>query len=185
MSLDKDADDTAAANNSDGTSGAENSADGMSGSETGGAEDSGAEDGGVENSTGQTTGASRSRRSPRSSGSRSVKRSLATILLGFETIVVFLGAVVTLGLVSVATEPGPVSPLVVVIGGVALCLAMVAVIALLRFRWAYPVGWLLQAVIIATGFITPAMFFVGALFAAMWAYCMITGSRIDHQKEIE
>ena len=43
---------------------------------------------------------------------------------------------------------------------------------------------------IATGFVTPAMFFVGALFAAMWTYCMITGSRIDHtdpdqHKEIE
>ncbi|TFD68048.1 DUF4233 domain-containing protein [Cryobacterium ruanii] len=118
-------------------------------------------------------------------GPRSVKRSLATILLGFETIVVFLGAVVTLGLVSVATEPGPVSRLAVVIGGVLLCLAMVALIPLLRYRWSYAIGWLLQAVIIATGFITPAMFFVGALFAAMWTYCMITGSRIDHQKEIE
>ena len=120
----------------------------------------------------------------RATGPRSVKRSLATILLGFETIVVFLGAVVTLGLVSVATEPGVVSPLSVIIGGVLLCLAMVALIALLRFRWSYYVGWLLQAAIIATGFITPAMFFVGALFAAMWTYCMIVGSRIDHQKEI-
>ncbi|WP_241984406.1 DUF4233 domain-containing protein [Cryobacterium sp. Hb1] len=128
------------------------------------------------------SGAGRFRRSP---GPRSVKRTLATIVLGFETIVVFLGAVVTLGLVSVATEPGPVSPLTVIIGGVLLCLAMVVLIALLRFRWSYPIGWLLQAVIIATGFITPAMFFVGALFAAMWTYCMVTGSRIDHQKEIE
>ncbi|MDJ0350501.1 DUF4233 domain-containing protein [Cryobacterium sp. PH29-G1] len=119
-------------------------------------------------------------RSRRSSGPRSVKRSLATILLGFETIVVFLGAVVTLGLVSVATEPGPVSPLAVVIGGVLLCLSMVALIALLRFRWSYFIGWLLQAVIIATGFVTPAMFFVGALFAAMWTYSMIVGSKIDH-----
>ena len=124
------------------------------------------------------------------SGPRSVKRSLATILLGFETIVVFLGAVVTLGLVSVATEPGPVSPLAVIIGGVLLVAAMVALIPLLRYRWSYAVGWALQAIIIATGFITPAMFFVGALFAAMWTYCMITGSRIDHAhpdqpKEIE
>ncbi|TFB85662.1 DUF4233 domain-containing protein [Cryobacterium sp. TMS1-20-1] len=124
------------------------------------------------------------------SGPRSVKRSLATILLGFETIVVFLGGVVTLGLVSVATEPGPVAPLGVIIGGVLLCAAMVALIPLLRYRWSYPIGWALQAIIIATGFVTPAMFFVGALFAAMWTYCMVTGSRIDHthpdqHKEIE
>jgi hypothetical protein len=111
---------------------------------------------------------------------RSVTRSLATILLGFETIVVFLGAVVTLGLVSVSTDPTSVSPLFVIIGGVLLCLAMVAVIGLLRFSWSYPIGWALQAIIIATGFVTPAMFFVGALFAAMWTYCMIMGSRLDH-----
>ena len=126
----------------------------------------------------------------RSSGPRSVKRSLATIVLGFETIVVFLGAVVTLGLVSVAVEPGPVGSLAVIIGGGLLCVAMIALIALLRFSWSYPIGWVLQAIIIATGFITPAMFFVGALFAAMWTYCMIMGSRIDHthpdqHKEIE
>ena len=124
------------------------------------------------------------------SGPRSVKRSLATILLGFETVVVFLGAVVTLGLVSVETEPGPVSRLGVIIGGILLCAAMVTLIGLLRYSWSYPVGWGLQAIIIATGFVTPAMFFVGALFAAMWTYCMITGSRIDHthpdqHKEIE
>ncbi|WP_241987615.1 MULTISPECIES: DUF4233 domain-containing protein [unclassified Cryobacterium] len=133
-------------------------------------------DGADESGAGRS-GAGRSRRS---SGPRSVKRSLATILLGFETIVVFLGAVVTLGLVSVATEPTPVSPLAVIIGGVLLVLAMVGLIGLLRYRWSYPIGWALQAIIIATGFVTPAMFFVGALFAAMWAYCMITGSRIDH-----
>ncbi|MCY7404954.1 MAG: DUF4233 domain-containing protein, partial [Cryobacterium sp.] len=142
----------------------------------------GAENTAAENAPAENTAAGKFRRS---SGPRSVRRSLATILLGFETIVVFLGAVVTLGLVSVATEPGPISPLAVIIGGVLLCLAMVALIGLLRFRWSYPIGWLLQAVIIATGFVTPAMFFVGALFAAMWTYCMITGSRIDHQKEIE
>ncbi|WP_233197305.1 MULTISPECIES: DUF4233 domain-containing protein [Cryobacterium] len=133
-------------------------------------------DGADESGAGRS-GAGRPRRS---SGPRSVKRSLATILLGFETIVVFLGAVVTLGLVSVATEPTPVSPLAVIIGGVLLVLAMVGLIGLLRYSWSYPIGWALQAIIIATGFVTPAMFFVGALFAAMWAYCMITGSRIDH-----
>ena len=136
-----------------------------------------ADESGADESGADSSGAGRFRRS---SGPRSVKRSLATILLGFETIVVFLGAVVTLGLVSVATEPTPVSPLAVIIGGLLLVLAMVGLIGLLRYSWSYPIGWALQAIIIATGFVTPAMFFVGALFAAMWTYCMITGSRIDH-----
>ena len=108
---------------------------------------------------------------------RSVKRSLASIVLGFETIVVALAALVVFGL-------DRLPPAVALGGGAALCLAMVALIGLLRFSWAYPIGWALQGLIVLTGFLNPAMFFVGAMFAAMWAYCMISGNRIDHQKEI-
>lgn len=116
-------------------------------------------------------------RVPRASAPRSVKRSLASIVLGFETIVVFLAALVVFGL---GTLPWALA----LGGGAALCLALVAVIGLLRFKWAYLIGWILQAIIVATGFLNPVMFFVGALFAAMWTYCMISGTRIDHQKEI-
>lgn len=108
---------------------------------------------------------------------RSVKRSLASIVLGFETIVVALAALVLFGL-------GTLPPAVALGGGALLCLAMVALIGLLRFSWAYPIGWALQVLILLTGFLNPAMFFVGAMFAGMWAYCMISGNRIDHQKEI-
>lgn len=113
----------------------------------------------------------------RASAPRSVKRSLASIVLGFETIVVFLAALVVFGL---GTLPWALA----LGGGAALCLALVVVIGLLRFKWAYLIGWILQAIIVATGFLNPVMFFVGALFAAMWTYCMISGTRIDHQKEI-
>ena len=119
----------------------------------------------------------RDSRVPRASAPRSVKRSLASIVLGFETIVVFLAALVVFGL---GTLPWALA----LGGGAALCLALIAVIGLLRFKWAYLIGWILQAIIVATGFLNPVMFFVGALFAAMWTYCMISGTRIDHQKEI-
>ncbi|TFB46566.1 DUF4233 domain-containing protein [Cryobacterium tagatosivorans] len=116
-------------------------------------------------------------RAARDSGPRSVKRTLATIVLGFEIFVVALAALVMFGL-------DQLPPAVALGGGAALCLAMVALIWLLRFDWAYALGWALQAGLVATGFLNPAMFFVGAMFAAMWTYCMITGTRIDHQKEI-
>ena len=119
----------------------------------------------------------RDSRVPRASAPRSVKRSLASIVLGFETIVVFLAALVVFGL---GTLPWALA----LGGGAALCLALIAVIGLLRFKWAYLIGWILQAIIVATGFLNPVMFFVGALFAALWTYCMISGTRIDHQKEI-
>jgi hypothetical protein len=108
---------------------------------------------------------------------RSVKRSLASIVLGFEIIVVFLGALVINGLQDL-------SPLLVLGGGGLLCLIMVAIIGLLNFPGAYLAGWVVQIIVIATGFLNPSLFFVGALFAAMWAYAMVAGNRIDHQKEI-
>ncbi|TFD40661.1 DUF4233 domain-containing protein [Cryobacterium sp. TMT1-2-1] len=125
----------------------------------------------------ETVSAARAARSAREAGPRSVRRTLASIVLGFEVFVVGLAALVMFGL-------GQLPPAVALGGGAALCLAMVALIALLRYSWAYPLGWVLQAGLVATGFLNPAMFFVGAMFAAMWAYCMIIGTKLDHQKEI-
>lgn len=107
---------------------------------------------------------------------RSVKRSLASIALGFETVIVFLAALVLFGLKALP-------PAVALGGGILLCLVMLATIALLRYRWAYAVGWAVQAIVVAAGIFNPALFFVGALFAALWTYCMISGTRIDRQKE--
>lgn len=107
---------------------------------------------------------------------RSVKRSLASIVLGFETIVVFLAALVFFGL-------GALPPLVALGGGAALVIVFLATIALLRFEWGYVIGWILQAIMIASGILNPVMFVVGALFAGMWVYSMVTGTRIDKQKE--
>lgn len=106
-----------------------------------------------------------------------VRRTLASIVLGFELIVVFLGTLVINGLSDLPAW-------VTLGGGALLCLIMVATLGLLRFEWAFGVGWAIQVVVIASGFLTPAMFFVGALFAGMWIYCMIVGGRIDRQKEI-
>jgi hypothetical protein len=108
--------------------------------------------------------------------SGSVKRTLASIVLGFELVVVFLGTLVIFGLSDLPAW-------VTLGGGALLCLIMVATLGLLRFDWAYLIGWAVQVVILATGFLNPAMFVVGALFAGMWVYCMITGTRIDRQQK--
>lgn len=104
----------------------------------------------------------------------SVRRSLASIVLGFELVVVFLATLVIFGLSDLPAW-------VTLGGGALLCLIMIAVLGLLRYNWAYAIGWLIQVVIVATGFLNPAMFVVGALFAGMWTYCMISGSRIDRR----
>ena len=42
-------------------------------------------------------------------------------------------------------------------------------------------GWIVQALILLAGLLNPGMFFVGAIFAAMWTYCIIDRRRIDRR----
>lgn len=115
-------------------------------------------------------------------GPRSVRRTLASIVLAFEVVVVFLAALVIWGL---SREEGGIlglpewAPLA---GGGVVILGLLLTLGLLRHEWAYGLGWALQAVIFASGLLNPAMFVVGALFGGMWAYCMIVGGRIDRDR---
>ncbi|WP_243697061.1 DUF4233 domain-containing protein [Labedella endophytica] len=116
-----------------------------------------------------------SRFSGRSSGRpRSVRGSLLSIVLGFETIVVFLGALVAFGL-------DALEPTVALVGGGVLVLVMVITLALAQFRIGAVIGTVVQAAIVASGFLVPVMFFIGGTFAATWVYCLVVGTRIDRR----
>ena len=64
-------------------------------------------------------------------------------------------------------------------GGLALTCLLVA--GLVRSRVGLWLGTALQVVILATGFWVPAMFFMGAVFAAMWVWFLRLGARIDRE----
>ena len=66
-------------------------------------------------------------------------------------------------------------------GGAAL-LALAAA-ALLRSQVGYVLGWIVQCAGLALGFLTPTMFLVGALFAAVWVMSFLMGKRLDSQME--
>lgn len=106
---------------------------------------------------------------------RSVQETLGSIALGIEIVVVFLAALVVFGLKALPAATA-------LIGGGALVVILILTVGLLRYRWGIWLGWLLQAVIIAAGFLVAMMFIVGGIFAALWAYCVITGARIDNRK---
>lgn len=120
-------------------------------------------------------------RTPRARQPRSVTQSLASIVLGFELIVVFLAALVNFGLPTAGLVSfGQVGALVS--GGI-VCLLIVVTLGLLRYPFALWLGWAVQLLLLLAGFLNPVMFFVGALFAAMWTYAMISGARIDRSKK--
>ena len=60
-----------------------------------------------------------------------------------------------------------------------LIVLMIVAIGLLRNTVGVVLGWIVQVVIVAAGLLVPAFFIVGAIFTAMWAYCMIAAARID------
>lgn len=142
---------------------------------------SGVTDGDPVNGPGAPAGDERPEAVQAAAAPRSIRRSLASIVLAFETIVVFLAALVIWGLAQGGTDQALPSWVALAAGGV-IILGLVATMGLLRYEWAYVLGWALQVLIVASGFINPAMFVVGALFGGMWWYCMVAGSRIDRER---
>ena len=52
----------------------------------------------------------------------------------------------------------------------------------LHFVLAVPVGWGLQVVIVLTGFLAPAMFIVGGIFALLWGVAIRLGRQVDQAR---
>jgi hypothetical protein len=115
------------------------------------------------------------RRRTRVRRERSATESLLSIALLLEAILVFFVVMVAFGL--------RVLPTGVVFGGGA---ALVLLLLVAGRRAGGPVGvwigWVLQVALIALGILLPQMYFIGAIFAAIWIYCFVTGRRLDRRK---
>lgn len=100
---------------------------------------------------------------------------LASILLAFESFIVFFATLAAFGLrVADARWVWAI--------GLTLAFLMIATPAVLGKRGSYAFGWVLQAALVAIGFWLTPMFYIGGLFACMWAWAMIAGSTIDKAK---
>lgn len=97
-------------------------------------------------------------------------RRLFAAILACEAIVIALAIPVAVTVLDV--DGGTAGA---VCGGLAVaCLVMAG---LLRFPWAVAAGSVLQVLIIATGFMVPAMFFLGVVFGALWATAIWMGRK--------
>jgi hypothetical protein len=117
-------------------------------------------------------------RAPRPRRARGAQESLASVVLGFESIVVFLGGLVVFGL---GALPDSVSDAWGIAGGSVLALLMVFTVPVLRHTWGIAVGWALQAVLAAGAFLVPALGIVALVFGAMYAYATIKGGELDRR----
>jgi hypothetical protein len=102
-----------------------------------------------------------------------MRRLCATVLI-METVVIWLA-------IPVALAIDHASPRGAGIAGVALAVAalVLAVLARRRLRWTLIGGSVLQALVIAAGAIVPVMYFLGAIFAALWVIGIGLGRRFD------
>ena len=102
-------------------------------------------------------------------------RGMCAAMLFFEAIVLGLATPVMISVEDVDTG------LALGVGlGLALCAVVVA--GLLRWSWAYNIGHALQIAAIALGILVPIMFFIGAMFAALWFAAFLLGRRIEADK---
>ncbi|HEX5856669.1 MAG TPA: DUF4233 domain-containing protein [Microbacterium sp.] len=107
---------------------------------------------------------------------RGLVENLGAIVLGFESIVVFLGGLAIYGLN--VLPAGIPSWWGVVIGSV-LAVAMILTAGMLRHRWAIAFGWVLQLLVALGAILVPALLLVALSFGGMWAYATIGGARIE------
>ena len=106
---------------------------------------------------------------------RSTQRSLCAAMLVLQAIVLFLTGVVTIGM----TDIGATASLGLGLGLALLCVLTAGV---LGRKGGYALGWAVQVISIALGFVITAMFFLGIVFSCLWATAYFLGIRIDREK---
>ena len=115
---------------------------------------------------------------PRQRRARGAAESLASIVLGSESIVVFLGGLVVYGLDAL---PEPLEPWWGVVAGIVLAVLMLLTAGVVRYQWGIWLGWALQVVVALGAFLVPALGLVALIFGGMYAYATIKGGALDRR----
>ncbi|HAQ60238.1 MAG TPA: DUF4233 domain-containing protein [Microbacterium sp.] len=107
---------------------------------------------------------------------RSLTAQLASVVLGFESIVVFLGGLAVYGL---KVLPDSLPDWVGVVAGSAVAVVMIVTAGFVNKPAGIATGWVLQVIVALSAFLVPAMLVIALIFGGMWAYAAIQGPRIE------
>jgi Protein of unknown function (DUF4233) len=103
------------------------------------------------------------------------RRSFCAAVLALEVFVVWFALLAAAPLSNLSSG--------LVLGvGVTLAVACAVTAGLLRYRWAYVIGSVLQVALVLCGFVVPTMFFLGAVFLTLWVVAWRLGGRLDEEK---
>ena len=106
---------------------------------------------------------------------RSPRRGMCAAVLSLEAVTLGLTTPV---LIKIADVDTPVA-LAIGLGLAVLCLLIAG---MLRGEWAYALGWLVQLAAIGLGFVIGLMFFLGTVFALLWATAYLLGRKIERER---
>jgi Protein of unknown function (DUF4233) len=107
------------------------------------------------------------------------KRRLTSSVLAMEVVVFWLAIIVAIVQENVSIAAA------LAVGG-ALAVGCILVAGMIRRSWAYVAGGVLQVLAIACGFVVPAMFVIGAIFAVLWVVCIRLGdTALGRAKQFE
>lgn len=106
---------------------------------------------------------------------RGALESLLTVTLGMEVLAVIFGTLAINGL-------DLLPPAIVFGGGGVLVVLLLIATRVVRYRWGVWFGHVLQALLLATGFIEILAAVTAAVFVGFWIYCFVKGTQLDAAK---
>lgn len=106
---------------------------------------------------------------------RDPKRAMAAAILGLQAVVLGLTTPVMIAVEDVSTP-------VALVVGIGMCVLCILTAGMLGRRWGYAVGWGIQVVSIALGFVVITMLALGVIFASLWAGAVFLGDKIARER---
>jgi hypothetical protein len=116
---------------------------------------------------------------PRERRPRGAAESLATIVLAFESIVVFLGGLAIYGLQAL---PDSVGQWWGIVAGAVVAVLMILTTRVVRYPWGIALGWALQVVVALGAILVPSLGLVALIFGGMYGYATIKGASLDKRR---